>query len=218
MSKKHTVLQGESVSMIAKRYGFPSWQSLYDHPDNQEIKKLRPDPDLIFPGDEIVIPDRIKAIFKAKLNEKQTFRSKAKKSVIKLKIGAIGGKIWADRKVELQVDGQIIEAKTDDQGIAQFKLPKRHSQKAILNIYTVKETSKPSYSVEVKLGHLDPITELTGQQARLSALGFDCGLLSPKTNKRYEKAVEDYQQAMGLKVDGICGPETQKSLEKEYGC
>ena len=126
--------------------------------------------------------------------------------------------LWSDRKVELLIDDDIIESTTDEEGIAEFKLPKRHSQKAILNIYTPKETSKPSYSVEVKLGHLDPITELTGQQARLSALGFDCGLLTPKTNKRYEKALEDYQQLMGLKVDGICGPETQKSLEKEYGC
>jgi N-acetylmuramoyl-L-alanine amidase len=218
MAKIHNVQQGETVSSIARKYGFPDWQALYNHPDNSALKEKRPNPDLIYPKDEIAIPERNLAKFKAKLNEKQTFKSKAKRNVIKLKIGAIGGVLWANRKVELKVDEDIIESTTDDDGIAVFRLPKRHSHTAILNIYTLKETSKPSYSVEVKLGHLDPITELTGQQARLSALGFDCGLLTPKTNKRYEKALVEYQQAMGLIVDGICGPETQKSLEKEYGC
>lgn len=218
MAKIHNVQQGETVSSIARKYGFPDWESLYNHPDNADLKDLRPNPDLIYPKDKVVIPERNVAQFKAKLNEKQTFRSKAKRNTIKLKVGAIGGSLWANRKVELKIDEEIIESTTDDDGVAEFKLPKRHSNIAILNIYTEKETSKPCYSVEVKLGHLDPITELTGQQARLTALGFDCGLLTPKTNKRYEKALEEYQQVMGLKVDGICGPETQKSLEKEYGC
>ena len=90
MAKIHKVQQGETVSSIAKQYGFPNWESLYNHPDNSEFKELRPNPDLIYPKDEIVIPERNIAQFKAKLNEKQTFRSKAKKNLIKLKIGAIG--------------------------------------------------------------------------------------------------------------------------------
>ncbi len=218
MATTHTVQQGESVSAIAQKYGFPNWKALYDHPDNQSFKALRPDPSLIFPGDKIAIPEIKKAIFKAKLNKKQAFRSQIKKETISLKVGAIGGKLWCDRKVELEVDGDTIESKTDAEGVAQFKLPKNHSNNAILSIYTPKETTIPSYRVEVKLGHLDPIEEIIGQKARLIALGYDCGSLTNTTTNLFEETIKAFQLNFDLKVDGICGPQTQKQLKQEYGC
>lgn len=159
-----------------------------------------------------------KAIFKAKLNKKQTFRARVKKENISLKVGAIGGKTWCDRKVELEVDGEIIESKTDADGIAEFKLPKNHGHNGVLSIYTPKETSKPSYRVDIKIGHLDPLEEIIGQKARLIALGYDCGPLTNTTTGRFEGSVKAFQTEFGLKIDGICGAETQKHLKKEYGC
>ena len=53
--KTHTVKQGECLSSIAHRYGFKNAGLLYDHPDNEAFRKRRPDPAVIFPGDEIKI-------------------------------------------------------------------------------------------------------------------------------------------------------------------
>jgi len=218
MAKMHIVQQGESVSSIARKYGFPDWQALFDHPDNVDFKQLRPNPDIIYPADKIAIPDISDARFKAKLNQKQVFRTQVKKDIVKLKVGAIGGVVWADRKVELEVDDIFIESKTDSEGIAEFKLPKQCSDQAILHVFTLKETIKATYRIEVKLGHLDPVSEMIGQQARLTALGFDCGSLTHAVTKQYEKALMAFQHEYELDVDGICGPNTQKTLEKEYGC
>lgn len=55
---EHVVRQGECLSAIAKRYGFASYRIIYDHPDNAELRRARPNPNLLFPGDVIVIPDR----------------------------------------------------------------------------------------------------------------------------------------------------------------
>ncbi|MFK7838638.1 MAG: LysM peptidoglycan-binding domain-containing protein [Sulfitobacter sp.] len=55
---KHKVKKGESLSVIAKKYGIPArdWKKLYDHPKNAAFRKLRPDPSLIEPKDEIFVP------------------------------------------------------------------------------------------------------------------------------------------------------------------
>jgi hypothetical protein len=58
MSTTHKVRPGESLSMIAARYGFFSWKTLYDHPKNVELRKQREQPDLVLPGDQVFVPDK----------------------------------------------------------------------------------------------------------------------------------------------------------------
>jgi LysM repeat protein len=55
--KTHTVKSGETLSGIARHYGLPSWQALYNDPSNEAFRKKRSNPNLIFPGDQINIPD-----------------------------------------------------------------------------------------------------------------------------------------------------------------
>ena len=52
----HRVLPGETLSLIAKKYGLRSWQDIYNHPDNAMLRKNRPDPNRIMVGDQVVIP------------------------------------------------------------------------------------------------------------------------------------------------------------------
>src|SRR5215471_991628 len=54
----HIVKQGECLSRIAASYGFRDYRTIYDHPKNAEFRKLRPNPNIIFPGDVIFIPDK----------------------------------------------------------------------------------------------------------------------------------------------------------------
>lgn len=57
----HTVVRGESLSLIARKYGVDSWRRLYDHPDNASFRMLRPNPNLIYPGDRIAIPSSLRS-------------------------------------------------------------------------------------------------------------------------------------------------------------
>lgn len=56
--KVHIVKPGDTLSSIAVLYGlgFAGWQAIYDDARNSELREKRPNPDLIQPGDEIVIP------------------------------------------------------------------------------------------------------------------------------------------------------------------
>ncbi|QRK04075.1 LysM peptidoglycan-binding domain-containing protein [Archangium violaceum] len=59
MPKTHKVQQGDTLTSIAEKYGFvDDWQALYQAPENAALRKKRPNPMLIYPGDEVAIPAR----------------------------------------------------------------------------------------------------------------------------------------------------------------
>lgn len=57
MSTIYTVKPGDTLSGIARKHNIPNFRTIYDHPDNSEFKRKRPNPNLIFPSDRLVIPD-----------------------------------------------------------------------------------------------------------------------------------------------------------------
>lgn len=57
MGSRYTVQRGDTLSKIAARHGLPSWRMVYDSPDNAEFRRKRPNPNLIQPGDVLILPD-----------------------------------------------------------------------------------------------------------------------------------------------------------------
>jgi hypothetical protein len=52
----YTVKAGDSLSEIAKAHGVTYWRAIYNDPANAGFRVKRPNPNLIQPGDSIVIP------------------------------------------------------------------------------------------------------------------------------------------------------------------
>jgi len=57
MGLQYVVKRGDCLSRIAQQFGFSSYRTLYDAPENADFKAKRPDPNLIYPGDVINIPE-----------------------------------------------------------------------------------------------------------------------------------------------------------------
>lgn len=57
MPKSYTVVSGDTLTRIALRHGVPSWRNIYNAPENADFRRRRPNPDRIFPGDAVIIPD-----------------------------------------------------------------------------------------------------------------------------------------------------------------
>jgi hypothetical protein len=85
MPTKHKVKQGECISSIAERYGlFP--ESIWEDPANAELKNKRKDPNILYPGDVVVIRD-IKAKEESGDTEKRhRFRKKGVPATLRIKI------------------------------------------------------------------------------------------------------------------------------------
>jgi hypothetical protein len=56
MTSPYTVISGDTLSGIARKQGIKDWRDIYNHPDNAGFRRKRPNPDLIFPGDVVMIP------------------------------------------------------------------------------------------------------------------------------------------------------------------
>jgi N-acetylmuramoyl-L-alanine amidase len=53
----YTAGQGDSTTRIAFRNGF-FWKTVWEHPENSELKSKRKDPNILLPGDTVFIPER----------------------------------------------------------------------------------------------------------------------------------------------------------------
>ncbi len=65
-----------------------------------------------------------------------------------------------------------------------------------------------------KFGYIN-LEELEGVQRALSKLGFDPGTIDGKNGPNTQKAVRGFQAHKTIKIDGIVGPETRRSLMDE---
>jgi nucleoid-associated protein YgaU len=57
MPIRHFVQQGECLSRIARRYGVREWRVVWDSPENEQLRAKRQNPNVLYPGDVVVIPD-----------------------------------------------------------------------------------------------------------------------------------------------------------------
>ena len=57
MASNNTVQQGDHLLRIAKAFGL-SWQTIWKHPNTSDLKNKRQNPNVLYPGDLIYIPDR----------------------------------------------------------------------------------------------------------------------------------------------------------------
>lgn len=58
MPTNYTIRPGDTLSKIASSHGFNDYRHIYNHPSNANFRAKRPNPNLIYPGDVIVIPDK----------------------------------------------------------------------------------------------------------------------------------------------------------------
>jgi hypothetical protein len=52
----HVGTQREHLSAIGQQNGFRSYHTIWDQPNNADLKAKR-DPQVLFPGDQLFIPD-----------------------------------------------------------------------------------------------------------------------------------------------------------------
>src|SRR6188474_2142210 len=119
----HVVAQGDCFSKIAKRYGFADYKVIYDHPDNAELKKKRPNPNVLWPGDRVAVPEREEKDVECASGKKHTFKVKVPKKTLRLRLVTIDDKPLANAEYELDVEGTVQSGTTDGDGRVEEKVP-----------------------------------------------------------------------------------------------
>jgi peptidoglycan hydrolase-like protein with peptidoglycan-binding domain len=58
MPTNYTIQSGDTLGKIASNYGFNDYRDIYNHPLNTIFRSKRPNPNVIYSGDVIIIPDK----------------------------------------------------------------------------------------------------------------------------------------------------------------
>lgn len=216
----HIVVQGEHLSGIAKKYGFTSYKPIWDHPQNAALKKERQNPNVIFPGDKVFIPEvRSKEVGRS-TGQAHRFVLKSDKLQLRLVLEDLYEKPIDNAECELVIEGQTFKLKTDAKGkVEQQIAPDVHAA-----TLTIKDPRTPQngITIPIRIGDMDPVDKVSGQKARLNNLGYFAGPIEGRTEQENQalflSAVEEFQCDHGLGVDGKCGAATQAKLKQVHGC
>lgn len=221
MSTRHIVEQGEYLALIARRYRFADWRLIYDHPDNEAFRAKRPDPDVIFPGDVIAIPEKETKSVYLPTGAQHKFRvRRGPPAELKIVLKDTRGRAMANEPYCLRIGAEEHRGTTGGDG--RITVPLRiGDQKGTLTL-----DNHPWIEWQVNVGALDPAHDadrehpvVTGVQARLNNLGFPCGPVDGKLGPRTRAALRAFQRVIMQRQDADGQPDqaTCERLVTEHG-
>jgi len=216
MAEYHTVEQGEYLGVIAKEYGFASYSTIWEHDNNAALRDLRKNPNILLPGDQVFIPDKQSKQAEIKTGKQTRFKVRQDKMLLRLVLEEVFGEPLANATCQVTVDGKTEDLTTDASAVLEFEVSP--SAQSIQLVVKEEGNQLQGIAIPLKLGHLDPVDEQTGQIARLNNLGYFAGPLDQVDEKLLRSAIEEFQCDLALQVDGKCGPKTQAKLMEIHGC
>ncbi len=244
MPKEHTIKQGECIFSIATRYGH-KWDTIWNAPENEALRKDRGQPGVLMPGDQVSIPDlRPKTVALATGGRHKivvalnlvTVRVRLMEPPPPAKEDPTGGTASNGHK-DFTVEDPDPPARAPDQPRANVAFEVWAEGKKLLGgksdgdgyiefklrpeVTAAELIAEPGTLKELRtplaLGGLDPISTVSGVKQRLYNLGFDCGDTSDEEHDNFAAALSAFQEGQGLKTTGEIDAETRARLQKVHG-
>jgi len=212
----HTVVEGDCLSSLAEQHNLKDWRSIYHHPQNGALQQERPNPNVLAPGDRVYVPDRDTQAKDAATDMKHTYVLARDQTTLRIVAADEDGKPYQQLDYQLTIGKEVLKGKTDDQGKVQHIIDAGETSA----VFTLWWPGPPlrRCTWRMQLGHLDPVTKVTGIQARLNNLGHKAGPVDGVLGPETRAAVRSFQEKYHLAVDGDPGPITQSKLEAMHGC
>lgn len=239
----YTVKRGDCIYSIAYEHGF-FWETIWNDSANQVLRKERKEPGLILPGDKLTIPDKEKGQVDGADKARHRFKLKDVPAKLKFKFlceeppeqglltnsgpdtdalnvntedpdPPIPAEVKPRKNIsyDLKIDGNMSSGETDDQGeIELFISPNAKSGSITFEPGTEKETTIP-----IRLGNLDPVSELCGVKQRLNNLGFPAGEETAELTPECEAAISEFQASVDIEPTGLLNDSTRNKLEEAHG-
>jgi hypothetical protein len=208
MAEKYQVEQNEDLREIAVRLGFGSTERFRSLPANKALMALRAD-GVLKPGDKLEVPERKPVKKSVATGQKHTFTVKSPKRPVALVVRDDQGKPMANADFVLDGPNVNISGKTDGDGKLKAEVPSLECKQLCLKV--------GEHEIPLPVGVLDPVTTVTGVQARLSNLGYPVGARDDQFGPVTRGSIAHFQADQGLAATGFMDDQTRDKLQKVYG-
>jgi hypothetical protein len=208
MGRQHKVVQGECLSSIARNYGYRNYQGIYNHPDNLALRSKRPNPNLIYPGDILIIPDKELKTVERPTDQRHVFVARGSKTFLAIEV-LVDGQPVPNAQYELTVGRQIYRGSTTADGLIKQEIEP-------LEMRGTLKIVDPLLEWDLQIGALDPVEEVTGVQQRLNNLGYVCGPEDGVAGPRTRGALRQFQSQHQLRLNGNIDAATQSMLKNAH--
>lgn len=209
----YIVRAGDYLSKIASAHGIADWHALYNHPSNAEFRRLRPNPNLIYPGDELFIPDRTGKAAPAPTGGPSRFRAHRSSNTLQVTLRDFEGRPLANQAATLEVAGASRAVTTDGSGRLNEPIPPD---------VTRAQVTINGVTITFAIGELNPMDDadddgVSGVQGRLSNLGYYGGEIDGELGDETRDAIRAFQRAHDLVESGYADRPLKDALRSEYG-
>jgi hypothetical protein len=197
VSKRHVVKQGDTLLSIAAAHQIVDWKRIWEHGDNSGVREKRPNPQVLMPGDVIVIPDDRGKEVTVPSGETKRFVLQPPKCFFSLYLLDECGEPYADLRYSLRVGNKTFEGRTSAEGLVAHDVePTVRSGE--LTLYRKDDDPEDTAVWRLDIGGLNPVGTTSGVKARLRNLGYPVGALDDVLDATTRAALRSFRQAVGL--------------------
>lgn len=210
----HKVRQGETLIGLAATNGLKDWQSILERPENAGLKKARPDPGVLLPGDRVFIPPRELKQAAKPVDARHSFKVTLPRAWLRLALKDSAGQPWAGKRYALTVGSQSFTGTLANDGVLEQPVAV-DATRGELKVWTAGAEAEPEIW-QLAIGSMDPPEEVSGVKARLNNLGFDCGEPDSELTAEASAAIRSFQVLAGLTATGAVDAALSAKLAELY--
>jgi hypothetical protein len=207
--RSHQVEIGDCMASIADRYGF-FWKTLWELPENASLKNQRQNPNVLLPGDQVVIPDKRIVEKEAAADARHTFVRLGVPLQFRVRLLS-GGRPRANVDYSCVIDGGSIEGQTDSDGMVKLSITPGVRSATLL----VREAGTLE-QYDLLFGDLNPIDDMSGVQQRLNNLGYDCQMTG-QLDEQTKMALSSFRADNKLPDSDTIDDTTKNALRDAHG-
>jgi hypothetical protein len=208
MAEDYSVQPGDCMSSIAFERGF-FWKKLWNLGANASLKTSRKNPNVLMTGDVVHIPDLTVKQVPCATDKQHQFVRKGVPEKLRMKLLDNKRKPRANLVYNIVIDGKSRSGKTSAKGELTESIPP--------NAKVGKLMIGKSEVINLNLGHLNPVSDMSGIKMRLANLGFYKGAIDSNLDDAAKSALSSFQNAQGLPVTGAADDATKNQLQKLHG-
>jgi len=211
-------VEHEDIPTIALLHGINDWRTIWEHPENSELRRTRSNPLLLASGDQVFVPED-QPDFTAGSGRHVEFRPAPPPSdlrMVMLILQDSRGNPFAQKRFQLKYSDGTMEGMTSERGEVNCFIPCTQNA-PILTVFPRDGNEQLRLTWPLQLGWLEPSETVVGVKGRLRNLGYKINALDDSAGEELEFAVRLFRLQHALPDSRSIDEQFRQRLVEAHG-